>query len=132
MTSWIDGSFIYSTSEAWVNAMRSFHNGTFLTAAHEAQLLSEAESPVPVASATSGNVSSAAAPAVFTNTSEQEAVEEEEEDEDEAAARRELSMPPKNRARVPLFNSPAPHVLRMFDPERLYCEYLFLFYCIVV
>jgi dual oxidase len=29
MTSWIDGSFIYSTSEAWVNAMRSFTNGTF-------------------------------------------------------------------------------------------------------
>lgn len=24
MTSWIDGSFVYSTSEAWVNAMRSF------------------------------------------------------------------------------------------------------------
>lgn len=31
VTSWIDGSFIYSTSEAWVNAMRSFVNGTFLT-----------------------------------------------------------------------------------------------------
>lgn len=29
MTSWIDGSFIYSTSEAWVAAMRSFQNGTF-------------------------------------------------------------------------------------------------------
>ncbi|XP_059617846.1 dual oxidase [Phlebotomus argentipes] len=31
MTAWIDGSFIYSTSEAWLNAMRSFHNGTLLT-----------------------------------------------------------------------------------------------------
>ncbi|XP_065202273.1 dual oxidase [Planococcus citri] len=31
VTSWIDGSFIYSTSEAWVNAMRSFVNGTLLT-----------------------------------------------------------------------------------------------------
>ncbi|XP_076326783.1 dual oxidase-like isoform X2 [Tachypleus tridentatus] len=29
MTSWIDGSFVYSTSEAWVNSMRSFQNGTF-------------------------------------------------------------------------------------------------------
>uniref|UniRef100_T1IYT7 NAD(P)H oxidase (H2O2-forming) n=1 Tax=Strigamia maritima TaxID=126957 RepID=T1IYT7_STRMM len=29
MTSWIDGSFVYSTSEAWVNAMRSFENGKF-------------------------------------------------------------------------------------------------------
>lgn len=29
MTSWIDGSFIYSTSEAWIAAMRSFVNGTF-------------------------------------------------------------------------------------------------------
>lgn len=30
MTAWIDGSFIYSTSEAWLNAMRSFENGTLL------------------------------------------------------------------------------------------------------
>ena len=28
MTSWIDGSFVYSTKESWVNAMRSFQNGT--------------------------------------------------------------------------------------------------------
>lgn len=32
MTSWIDGSFVYSTSEAWVNAMRSFQNGSLLSA----------------------------------------------------------------------------------------------------
>nr|XP_018912484.1 PREDICTED: dual oxidase isoform X2 [Bemisia tabaci] len=31
VTSWIDGSFIYSNSEAWVNAMRSFVNGSFKT-----------------------------------------------------------------------------------------------------
>ncbi|CAG9862185.1 unnamed protein product [Phyllotreta striolata] len=31
VTSWIDGSFIYSTSEPWVNTMRSFKNGSFLT-----------------------------------------------------------------------------------------------------
>lgn len=31
MTAWIDGSLIYSTSEAWLNAMRSFQNGTLLT-----------------------------------------------------------------------------------------------------
>ncbi|CAG9818789.1 unnamed protein product [Phaedon cochleariae] len=31
VTSWIDGSFIYSTSEPWVNAMRSFKNGSLLT-----------------------------------------------------------------------------------------------------
>jgi len=28
MTSWIDGSFIYSTVEPWVNLMRSYENGT--------------------------------------------------------------------------------------------------------
>ena len=28
ITSWIDGSFVYSTKESWVNAMRSFENGT--------------------------------------------------------------------------------------------------------
>lgn len=31
VTSWIDGSFIYSTSETWLNVMRSFRNGTFRT-----------------------------------------------------------------------------------------------------
>ncbi|XP_044015108.1 dual oxidase isoform X1 [Aphidius gifuensis] len=30
VTSWIDGSFVYSSSEAWTNAMRSFENGSFL------------------------------------------------------------------------------------------------------
>jgi len=67
MTAWIDGSFIYSTSEAWVNAMRSFQNGTFLT--------------------------------------------------DETR-----KLPIRNAARVPLFNSPVPHVLRMMNPERLFCK----------
>ena len=28
ITAWIDGSFIYSTSEPWVNSMRTFVNGT--------------------------------------------------------------------------------------------------------
>lgn len=31
VTAWIDGSFVYSTSEAWLNVMRSFVNGTLLT-----------------------------------------------------------------------------------------------------
>ena len=28
ITAWIDGSFIYSTMEPWVNTMRSFQNGS--------------------------------------------------------------------------------------------------------
>jgi hypothetical protein len=68
MTAWIDGSFIYSTSEAWLNAMRSFQNGSFLT--------------------------------------------------DKGG-----SLPPRNTMRVPLFNHPLPHVMRMLSPERLFCEY---------
>ncbi|CAB0013960.1 unnamed protein product [Nesidiocoris tenuis] len=31
VTSWIDGSFVYSTSEAWLSTMRSYENGTLLT-----------------------------------------------------------------------------------------------------
>ncbi|KAL1517076.1 hypothetical protein ABEB36_000887 [Hypothenemus hampei] len=31
VSSWIDGSFIYSTSEPWASSMRSFKNGTYLT-----------------------------------------------------------------------------------------------------
>ena len=70
MTSWIDGSFIYSTKEAWVNAMRSFANGTFKM-----------------------------------------------DDEDPTRG-----MPVRNRARIPLQNHPAPHVLRMLPPERMFRE----------
>ncbi|CAD6199146.1 unnamed protein product [Caenorhabditis auriculariae] len=29
-TAWIDGSFVYSTNEAWVMSMRSYHNGRLL------------------------------------------------------------------------------------------------------
>lgn len=29
VSSWIDGSFVYSTSETWVNTMRSFKDGKF-------------------------------------------------------------------------------------------------------
>ncbi|XP_044584907.1 dual oxidase [Cotesia glomerata] len=31
VTSWIDGSFVYSSSEAWANTMRTFKNGSFVT-----------------------------------------------------------------------------------------------------
>ncbi|XP_030768152.1 dual oxidase [Sitophilus oryzae] len=64
-TSWIDGSFIYSTSEPWVSAMRSFHNGTFLTD-------------------------------------------------------RSGKMPVRNYKKVPLFNNPVPHMMKMLSTERLF------------
>eukprot|EP00096_Caligus_rogercresseyi_P010505 TRINITY_DN3850_c0_g1_i1.p1 TRINITY_DN3850_c0_g1~~TRINITY_DN3850_c0_g1_i1.p1 ORF type:complete len:1540 (+),score=517.15 TRINITY_DN3850_c0_g1_i1:375-4994(+) len=67
MTSWIDGSFVYSTKEAWVNSMRSFKGGLLKTQGH----------------------------AVF-------------------------GLPMRNKDRVPLENRPAPHVLRMLDPERMF------------
>ena len=70
MTSWIDASFVYSTNEAWVNAMRTFENGS---------LKMDGDS-------------------IF-------------------------GMPKRNTDRVPLANHPAPHVLRMLDPERMYCKY---------
>lgn len=31
-------------------------------------------------------------------------------------------LPILNTMRVPLFNSPAPHILRMMNPERLFCK----------
>ena len=75
MTSWIDGSFVYSTSEAWVNAMRSFVNGTFRTGETE-------------------------------------------------------GMPPRNHDRVPLFTAPAPHIMRMANPEKMLGQCLsFTFFC---
>ncbi|KAJ8969155.1 hypothetical protein NQ314_001896 [Rhamnusium bicolor] len=65
VSSWIDGSFIYSTSEPWVNAMRSFHNGTLL-------------------------------------------------------ADKTGKMPIRNSIRVPLFNNPVPHMMKMLSTERLF------------
>ena len=67
MTSWIDGSFVYSTKEAWVNAMRTFVNGTF----------NMRGDPV-------------------------------------------TGMPMFNTQRIPMFNMPAPNVLKMQSPERMY------------
>lgn len=69
-TSWIDGSFVYSTSEAWAAALRSYQNGSLRT------------EPGPGAPSS--------------------------------------RMPVRNTMRVPLFNSPAPHVLRTGSPERLF------------
>lgn len=69
VTSWIDGSFVYSTSEPWLNAMRSFVNGTMLT--------------------------------------------------DHTGA-----MPVRNTMRVPLFNRPNPHQMRMTNSEELFRERL--------
>lgn len=70
VTSWIDGSFVYSTSETWLNAMRSFVNGTLLT-------------------------------------------------------EKGGTMPVRNTMRVPLFNNPIPHQMRMSNSEKLFCEFFF-------
>lgn len=67
MTSWIDASFVYSTSEAWVNAMRSFQNGTFRQGEIE-------------------------------------------------------GIPPRNAERVPIFTAPAPHIMKMSNPEKMLCK----------
>ncbi|CAG0891147.1 unnamed protein product [Darwinula stevensoni] len=48
MTSWIDGSFVYSTSEAWANAMRSFVNGTLMTSNETHLLPPKNEKRVPL------------------------------------------------------------------------------------
>lgn len=65
-TSWIDASYVYSTSETWANTMRSFENGTFRTADTDSRL------------------------------------------------------PPKNKERVPLFNSPPARYLGIMNPERMF------------
>lgn len=75
VTSWIDGSFVYSTSEARLNMLRSFTNGTFRT-----------------------------------------------DPEDEM-------MPPRNSERIPMENNPVPHVLKILNPEDMFCKSdLSLFY----
>ncbi len=35
-----------------------------------------------------------------------------------------LGMPPLNTQRIPLFNQPAPNVLKMQSPERLYRKFM--------
>nr|AXN93677.1 dual oxidase 1 [Scylla paramamosain] len=66
VTSWLDASFVYSISEARVNMLRSFKNGTFRT---------DPDNPL---------------------------------------------LPPRNTQRVPMFNNPTPHVLKILNPERVY------------
>lgn len=34
----------------------------------------------------------------------------------------EGGMPLRNTKRVPLFNNPVPHYMRMLSPERLFCK----------
>ena len=81
MTSWIDGSFVYSTKEAWLNEMRTFKNGTFKMCDGTPYLNKETSS---------------------------------------IECHPRMGMPPRNTARVPLENNPAPHILRMLDPERMF------------
>ena len=80
MTSWIDGSFVYSTKEAWINEMRTFQNGTLKMCNGTAYI--DETSPM------------------------------------ECHPR--MGLPPRNTARIPLQNNPAPHVLRMLNPERMF------------
>jgi dual oxidase len=101
MTSWIDGSFVYSTSEAWVNSMRSFHNGTFRCGEEDEDV---AAGEVP---------------------GKRWMLEGEDA---ETMAR--TQMPPRNKGRVPLFNAPVPHVLRNLSPERLFRECIQRYTCI--
>ena len=39
-----------------------------------------------------------------------------------------LGLPPKNTKRVPLANHPAPHFLRMLNPERMYRKYIIIIF----
>jgi len=55
MTSWIDGSFVYSTSEAWIAVMRSFQNGT-LRADNTGHLPPKNTERVPLSNAPSPHV----------------------------------------------------------------------------
>ncbi len=48
MTSWIDGSFVYSTQEAWVNTMRSFRNGSLKWMAGNSRLPPYNQDRVPL------------------------------------------------------------------------------------
>lgn len=73
-TSWIDGSFVYSTSETLVNTMRSFKNGTFRVS--------------------------------------------------------EGKLPPRNKERVPLFNSPPARYLGIMSPERMFSKCRIPFFCL--
>ncbi|KAK8749678.1 hypothetical protein OTU49_015477 [Cherax quadricarinatus] len=66
VTSWLDASFVYSISEARLNMLRSFVNGTFRTAPGDP------------------------------------------------------TMPPRNTERIPMFNNPTPHVLKILNPERIF------------
>ncbi|CAG0912911.1 unnamed protein product, partial [Notodromas monacha] len=138
ITSWIDGSFVYSTMEAWVNTMRSFRNGTFVSrtlSRRSAPSSSNQRRPVESAKTNESSAASEDAAAAAAgvggseeaNTTEPQLLVDAESNmivvEDAADGATSPSFegefPPKNKARVPLFNFPNPHQLRQMSPERM-------------
>ena len=112
ITSWVDGSFVYSTKEAWVNAMRSFKNGTLASRHLRRAFRRHTALPEP-------NVNESAVNSSTTDNSAPANEDMEEVVEEVDAATYEGEFPLKNTARVPLFNMPSPHQLTHMSPERM-------------
>lgn len=98
VTSWIDGSFIYSTSEAWLNTMRSFDGRGTL------KMVASPNSPHGQESAL--DAASAAAAAML-------------------AGGEEMPMslfgyPMRNKKRAPLINQMPAHHLKVKNAERMF------------
>lgn len=92
VTSWIDGSFIYSTSETWLNTMRSFDGHGTLKMVHNVEDLASTVSKL--LDTTFDNLNSPA-PQLF-------------------------GYPIRNKHRAPLINAAPAHHLRMKTPERMF------------
>lgn len=133
VTSWIDGSFIYSTSETWLNTMRSFNGrGTLkmvasaeqpasaspaaaASAAHdrppaELNLDTLLMDPLAVGSALASSLTSSLAGAAKPETA----------DADQQAPMSLFGYPMRNKKRAPLINQMPAHHLKMKTAERMF------------
>lgn len=139
VTSWIDGSFVYSTSETWLNTMRSFdgrgtlkmvaspHSSSKSIKQTELNLDTLLMDPLAVGSALASSLTSSLK---GTNADDKTAANAEtgpREPEDELADQlgKEAPMslfgyPMRNKKRAPLINQMPAHHLKMKTAERMF------------
>lgn len=129
VTSWIDGSFIYSTSETWLNTMRSFDGRGTLKMVSTPQVFKDASSPqqpqhLPLNS--NGQLIQSlleAAASAAGLTPKTSGLQKEPMKAEQMMASMPMSLfgyPVRNKLRAPLINHMPAHHLKMKTAERMF------------
>lgn len=131
VTSWIDGSFVYSSSETWLNTMRSFDGrGTLKmvsTASQQAQSTESTTSPKTPVTTTTTTTTSSPKMGTINNQLIGSLLEAVAASNEMSSAEMMASMPMslfgypvRNKQRAPLINHMPAHHLTMKTAERMF------------